>query len=57
MTRLTRSEGFASYGAGADFSFASSEFKILGAFFCNFVVLAARRPESRTVSAAAYHIL
>ena len=33
MTRLTRSEGFASSGAGADFSFASNDFKTLGAFF------------------------
>ena len=36
MTRLTGSEGFASSGAGADFSFASNDFKTLGAFFCNF---------------------
>jgi hypothetical protein len=31
----------------AYFSSASSAFKALGAFFCNFVILAARRPESR----------
>ena len=36
--------------AGADFSSASSDFKALGAFFCNFVLLAARQPEWRTVS-------
>jgi hypothetical protein len=40
--------------AGADFSFASSDFKALGAFFCNFpnrdlVILEARLPEPRTV--------
>ncbi len=44
--------------AGADFSSASSDFKALGAFFCNFVFLAARQPESRTVSRApVYQIL
>ena len=46
-----------SAATGADFSFASSDFKTLGAFFCNFcnlVILA----ESRTVSRApAYYIL
>jgi hypothetical protein len=47
MTRLTRSEGFASSGAGADFSFASSDFKTLGAFFCNFPSLDWRRLQSR----------
>jgi hypothetical protein len=47
MTRLTRSEGFASSGAGADFSFASSDFKTLGAFFCNFPGLDWRRLQSR----------
>jgi hypothetical protein len=34
-------------GRSADFSFASSDFRASGAFFC-FVTLAARRPESRT---------
>ena len=42
MTRLTRSEGFASSGAGADFSFASNDFKTLGAFFCNFTTFRSR---------------
>src|SRR5277367_2890518 len=37
-------------GTGADFSPASSDFKALGAFFCNFVILAVRQPERRTVS-------
>jgi hypothetical protein len=37
-------------GTGADFSPASSDFKALGAFFCNFVILAVRQPEPRTVS-------
>jgi hypothetical protein len=36
--------------AGADFNSASSDFKALGAFFCNFVLLEARQPEWRTVS-------
>ena len=41
----------------AYFSSASSDFKVLGAFFCNFAILAAR-PESRTVRhAPEYHIL
>jgi hypothetical protein len=41
-----------------DFSSASSDFKALGAFFCNLVSLAARQPESRAVSRApVYHIL
>jgi hypothetical protein len=46
---------------GADFNSASSEIKALGAFFCNgatarnFVVLAARQPESRAVSRAPVH--
>ena len=47
MTRLTGSEGFASSGAGADFSFASNDFKTLGAFFCNFPGLDWRRLQSR----------
>src|SRR5271163_1363414 len=34
-------------GAGADFSFASSDFKTLGAFFCNFPSLDRRRLQSR----------
>ena len=34
-------------GAGADFSFASSDFKTLGAFFCNFPSLDWRRLQSR----------
>jgi len=45
---------------GADFSFASSDFKTLGAFFCNFATLSflGRQPEPRTVSRApAYQIL
>ena len=46
MTRLTRSEGFASSGAGADFSFASNDFKTSGAFFCNFPGLDWRRLQS-----------
>jgi hypothetical protein len=41
---------------GADFSFASSDFKTLGAFFCNFCNLVIPA-ESRTVSRApAYYI-
>jgi hypothetical protein len=39
--------------AGADFSSASGDFKALGAFFWhlgNFVLLAARQPEWRSVS-------
>ena len=47
MTRLTGSEGFASSGASADFSFASNDFKTLGAFFCNFPGLSWRRHQSR----------
>ncbi len=46
MTRLTTSEGFASSGAGADFSFASNDFKTSGAFFCNFPGLDWRRLQS-----------
>jgi len=43
--------------AGADFSSASSEVKVLGVFFCNFVI-AARQAESRTVGRApAYQVL
>src|SRR5271163_294939 len=36
--------------AGADFSSASSDFKALGAFYCNSVLLAARQPDSPTVN-------
>jgi hypothetical protein len=35
-------------GAGADFSFASSDFKTLGAFFCNFPSLDWRRQSRRS---------
>src|SRR5271163_4683191 len=45
-------------GTGADFSSASSDFKALGAFFCNFVILSVRQREPRTVSCLpVYHIL
>jgi len=33
-------------GAGADFSFASSDFKTLGAFFCNFATFRAQAQDS-----------
>src|SRR5271163_2229364 len=39
-------ERIAPSGAGADFSFASSDFKTLGAFFCNFPSLDGRRLQS-----------
>jgi hypothetical protein len=44
-------------GAGADFSFASSDFKTLGAFFCNFETLSFLRSSAVAVTAPAYQIL